>query len=45
MTQVIDRHLPSYWKSRGEVLSFLPRIDVVELGKPLLNIRDTTVQF
>lgn len=45
MTHVIDRHLPSYWNSRGEVLSFLPRIQPEELGRPFLNIEDLSVRF
>ncbi len=45
MTRIQDSHLPSYWNSRGEVLSFLPRIDPAELGKPLLDIRDLSVRF
>jgi branched-chain amino acid transport system ATP-binding protein len=45
MSRTTDSHLPSYWNSRGEVLSFLPRIDPAELGKPLLDIRELSVRF
>jgi branched-chain amino acid transport system ATP-binding protein len=45
MSFVIDRHLPSYWNSRGEILSFLPRIDPAQLGQPLLEVRDLSLRF
>lgn len=45
MSQVIDRHLPSYWESRGEVLSFLPRLAPGLMGRPLLDIKDLSVRF
>ena len=40
-----DRHLPSFWNSRGETLSFLPRLAKESLGKPLLDIKDVSLNF
>lgn len=45
MNPAIDRHLPSYWNSRGEILSFLPRLDEAQIGKPLLEIYDLSLNF
>jgi len=37
--------LPSYWNSRGEILSFFPRLDEAQIGKPLLEVRDLSLRF
>jgi branched-chain amino acid transport system ATP-binding protein len=33
------------WDSRGEILSFLPRIDAARLGEPVLTVRDVSLRF
>ena len=40
-----DRHLPSFWNSRGETLSFFPRLAQESLGKPFLDIKDVSLNF
>ena len=45
MSPARDRHLPSDWTSRGEILSFLPRLDEAQVGKPLLEVSDLSLNF
>ena len=45
MSAVLDKHLPSNWDSRGEILSFLPRLDPARLGEPVLNITGLSLRF
>jgi branched-chain amino acid transport system ATP-binding protein len=35
----------SSWESRGEILSFLPRIDAARAGEPVLGVREVSLQF
>jgi len=45
MSRGIDRHLPSSWNSRGEILSFLPRIEAARAGQALLQVRELSLRF
>ena len=45
MSAAMNKHLPSYWDSRGEILSFMPRLDPARLGEPLLDITGLSLRF
>ena len=40
-----DKHLPSSWASRGEILSFFPRTGRAAFGSPLLTANDLSLNF
>jgi branched-chain amino acid transport system ATP-binding protein len=42
---MVDAHLPSSWSSRGETLSFFPRVDRSRLDQPLLQIEGLSLRF
>jgi branched-chain amino acid transport system ATP-binding protein len=42
---MVDAHLPSSWNSRGETLSFFPRVDRSRLDQPLLEIEGLSLRF
>ncbi len=44
-TRRVDRHLPSYWESRGEILSFMPRRALDASAPPVLEVDAVTMQF
>lgn len=45
MSTSMDRHLPSNWDSRGEILSFLPRLDKARVGELLLDVTGLSLRF
>jgi branched-chain amino acid transport system ATP-binding protein len=44
-TRRADRHLPSYWETRGEILSFMPRRAADLSAPPVLEAKGVTMQF
>lgn len=40
-----DNHLDGSWSSRGEILSFFPRVELEAFGTPLLTVSDVSLNF